>query len=127
MGKQSLKRTSLARRHRTFLIRLYKAYKRKQKNAKNIIRQATPSEILSLSEICQNLLLGNLQIPKRNLNNAKKHKHLIRDLGSTHIKPEIKRHKLLNQRGGVLISGILVPIIGALLSGAVSSLIKKNV
>lgn len=112
-------KVNLARRHRKFLIRLYKAYKRKQTNVKDIIRQASKSEILSLSEICQNILLGNLQIPSK----AKNHKRLIRELGSSRIQPEIKREKLLNQRGGVLISGILVPIIGALLSGAVSSLI----
>lgn len=85
-----------------------------------IIKHGPKKLIDAYSEICLNILNGNLKVPKNVHSKLKPFKHSLRQM-STSKTSVAKRRKVLNQRGGFLLA-----LLGSLISGVVGSLFHKN-
>lgn len=85
---------------------------------KKIIKGASNELIKCLSEICQNIMNGNVPISKKCKNRLKKYKTGLRKI----VSPEVKLHSKRNifvQKGGFLpflLTEILSGIVGASLN-----------
>jgi hypothetical protein len=111
----SLPRRCLTSRNRLFLHSLYRNFRRSRIQGVEILRRASAEEINTLVEIIRNLLVGNYK-NKRCI----KYKHLLRKLASGRVSVKTKQNILIrNQRGGALITALLAPLIGALLSSLI--------
>lgn len=82
-----------------------------------IINKASKKDIDAVSEICQNLLHGNIKVNNRSLKNLYKCRHDIRQIADKKLHHSDKR-KIISQRGGFL--SVLIPAA----IEAVSALIK---
>jgi hypothetical protein len=71
-----------------------------------------------LSEICLNILRGNVTLSKMQVHRLKRHKQTVRSLAKRNVSIKDKRHQLV-QRGGFL--PLLLPVIASALGGLISS------
>lgn len=93
------------------------------KQRKAILKLATKDEILSLTEVCINLLGGNIELTLSERKRLKKHSKTIR--GVSGKIPFTQKKKLLVQRGGFLplllapLLSVLASVTGAAISRAI--------
>ncbi len=86
------------------------------KKRKDILRNADPTLIHSISECCYNVLRGNVPIKQRSLKALQRYKKIIRKVGNKKISLKVKK-KAIIQNGGFIgpLLGLVAPIIGSLL------------
>lgn len=95
----------------------YLCYCKNKKATKAIVNPAQPDLINCFSEICTNVLNGNVPLSAKEKNKLKRYKNYIREMASKSSSQKSKRRVL--QKGG-FIGAILKPLIGLigpLLSG----------
>jgi hypothetical protein len=71
-----------------------------------------------LSEICLNLLRGNVKLSPGQIHRLKRHKQILRSLATRNISVKEKRRKLI-QRGGFL--PLVLPVIASTLAGLIGA------
>ena len=81
-----------------------------------LLKHATKDELMSLFEICLNILRGNLNIKGKDYTKLKKERHLISQLANRRVTFN-KKKKLINQKGGFIgtLASIAVPALAQLL------------
>src|SRR5687768_16469789 len=95
----SSRRMSLClKRNWSFLKRLSKCGKKKRTE---LIQQATPDQIRSLTEIASNVIKGNFKVNEETVKKFNKHKEHIRHLAKKTISHKKKKDNL-TQKGGFL-------------------------
>ena len=119
------KRKSLLHKHSRFVNYLYYSYKKNPIRGSHIIKNASSEEIKTLIEIIGNFLENNFpdKCKSRLCRKLYKHKHFLRSILRHSQHPEYVRTKLKNQKGGAIITSLIAPLIGSLVSG----IIAKNV
>lgn len=90
---------------------------------KALLRTANKDQILSLCEVCLNVLAGNIPIQKKNLY---KYRHAIRKLVSRSTNVMKKKRLLTNQTGGFLplILRAVVPALSSILGQVLGNNLK---
>lgn len=85
---------------------------------KELLKTATREELLSLFEICLNILNKKLPVKGTTYKRFYRHRQLIRALGDRKVSFTRKK-KLVNQHGGFIgqIASIALPLIAGLLTG----------
>lgn len=83
---------------------------------KQLLKEVSSEDIKILSEVCSNILRGNIPLSSSLYEELKKHKHIIRHIAykTKHKNPERLKRYLRLQKGG------LIPILPLLLSGLTS-------
>ena len=81
-----------------------------------LLKHATKDELMSLFEICLNILRGNLSIKGKDYEKLKRQRHLIRTLADKQVAIKEKK-KIVNQKGGFIgtLAAIAVPALAQLL------------
>jgi hypothetical protein len=93
-----------------------------KKYRKAVIASADKKLVTALAEIVLNLLAGNININKNELDSLKKYKYVLRQLIQN--KSVVKRKKLLIQQGGFL--QFLLPAVITGISNIIASAIEKK-
>lgn len=103
------------RHHLTFL-KVLATCTPKERN--EILKEAPPQSIEALSEVCKNILNGNVKLSPKLFNDLKRYKRTIRHIAykTLHKTPKKLKSYLCKQRGG------LVPLLPLLLTGLTSVL-----
>ena len=116
---------SLLHKNSRFIHYLYFSFKNSPNQGINIIRNASAEEIKTLIEIIGNFLENNFpdKCKSRLCKKLKKHKHLLRSIVQRSRETEFARAKLRNQKGGAILTSLIAPLLGSL----VSAVIAKNV
>lgn len=107
MSEQSLKRLMEDK------FMLYIINKAKPKLRKAILKNCSSSFILTISEICYNVLNGNCNLSDKTLKRLKKYKNLLRFLASNSKSLATKRTRLV-QNGSDFLPLLLQPLIDEL-------------
>lgn len=94
------------------------------KQRKKLLSKASTSQIRSLSDCAHNILIKNIPLSSGQFSKLKKHKNIIRQLGTKGISLKNKKKLLVQQKGGFLMS-ILAPILASLGGTLISSLLPK--
>ena len=81
------------------------------KRRKRLLQQATKDELTVLFEICLNILKGNIPLNNTVFKKLKRHKGILRTLGSKKVALTHKK-KIANQNGGAI--GTVVGTIASL-------------
>ena len=113
----------LVDKHAHFLRRLSSTLVSSRKEGLAILEGASVGEIRSLLEIIANFLAGNFPYAAekvRLVKKLRKHKTLLRSLVTKRLPYSTVRDKLVNQEGGAILTALLTPLIGALISAGVS-------
>lgn len=121
---------SLVHKNQLFLIDLLQAASLSRNILRKRLLQSTDEEIESLVEIMRNCLIGNFPsnhwkhsnaYAKEYIKRLKKYSNFIRNLSSTVCTAKYKRRQIVkNQKGGALLTSLLIPIVGSLLSGLIA-------
>lgn len=77
----------------------------------------------SLSEICQNIIEGNIKFSKTDKIKLRKYKELIVDIANKPKNP-VKQHNLLVQSGGFV--HFILPVVATLLGELILDKVRKN-
>ena len=119
-------KNSLVSKNPFFLLNLLQAINTSSQTFKHFLKQANDNEIETLIEIIRNFLVGSQVFNSPvYINRMKKYRRLIRDLASKQLSTRAKRRKIVsNQQGGALLTSLLIPIVGTLLSNVISKHIK---
>lgn len=88
-----------------------------------ILKNVDAEVLVLLAEICHNYIVGNIDCPKKSLQQLKKHKTIIRKLADPKRKSE-KRRKILLQSGKGFFGLLLTPILSELASYVVEKAIQ---
>lgn len=101
------------KKHQPFLHLLARS---RPKQRKILLRQATKDELLSLFEICLNIIKGNIPLKAEDFKKLKRHKGLLRTLSDKKVTLKHKK-KLINQKGGFIanLAAFAIPLIASLL------------
>lgn len=91
------------------------------KQRKSLLRNANKSQILSLSEICLNILAGNIPV---NIKKLRKYKRCIRKIACRKTSFKRKKNFLVKQRGGFL--PLILPAVLSGIAGLVGKAIGKR-
>ena len=91
------------------------------KRRKRLLQQATKDELTVLFEICLNILKGNIPLNDTAFKKLKRHKGILRTLGSKKVALTHKK-KIVNQKGGAI--GTVVGTIASLVLPLLARLIK---
>lgn len=114
---------SLVVKNKMFLIKLLQEI-HDYKALKKTLHQATQQQIETLVEISENFLQGNFPkqfCSKAYIKRMLPHRSSLRKLASQKTHTTLKKHCLVrNQKGGALITSLLIPILGSLLSGIIA-------
>lgn len=86
-----------------------------------LLKTANNDQILSLCEICLNILNGNIPV---NASKLKKYKNLLRSLSKKRESIQKKKRLLVNQSGGFL--PLIAPAIISALGGILGPIISKR-
>lgn len=86
------------------------------KRRRELVREASCSDIKNVSEVCLNLLCGSIPISPDNLPRLKKYKRLLRYVGykTLHKSPQKLKRFLLQQKGSGFFASV-VPILVSIL------------
>lgn len=87
-----------------------------------ILKNADDELIRTISEIAYNIIRGNVPLSKKRIEKLKKYKIQLRKLATPSRSLTLKR-KVCVQKGG----GIVLAVLGSILSGIVGRLLAKNV
>ena len=91
------------------------------KRRKLLLQQATKDELTVLFEICLNILKGNIPLNNTAFKKLKRHKRILRTLGSKKMALTHKEN-LVNQKGGAI--GTVVEMIASLVLHLLDRLMK---
>lgn len=87
---------------------------------KAILKHADKALVYSICELCDNTLCGNVPLTPQQIQNLKKHKHILKRLAKRG-ESWAKKKKALAQKGGSflpLLLSVLAPIIGKIIFGS---------
>lgn len=113
---------SKAVKHKDFLSLLSKSRNKKRRN--QLLSIATPSELLAISEICHNLLKGNLPLKNLQQKKLEKYKKVLRKLSQRKTNKDTKKRMLQRQQGGFF--SALLPVAISALSSIIPSLLTRR-
>jgi len=114
---------SKAVKHKDFLSLLSKS-KNNKKRRNQLLSIATPSELLAISEICHNLLKGNLPLKKPQQKKLEKYRKVLHKLSQRKTNKDTKKRMLQRQQGGFF--GALLPVAISALSSIIPSLLTRR-
>lgn len=112
--------TPRLKRHATTLLCLAKCDKT---TARPIITKAKPELFHCLSDICHNILNGNIQLKISEKDRLGKYKKDIRKIADK--KSTVKQKKILVQKGGFL-GSLLAPLIGSVLGPLIKTILPSR-
>jgi hypothetical protein len=94
-----------------------------------LLINATNANLKALSELCLNLLQGNLKINMKTKLKLKRHRKPIETLANRKVSLK-KKKKIINQKGSgaflLPLATTALPLVGNLLSKAISSVVKSS-
>ncbi len=82
----------------------------KAKQRKTLLSHSKPEQVKTIADCCHNILLRNIKLSPAQIKRLKKHKHIIRAIGTKGLSLK-KKKKILVQKGGFLAT-LLTPLIG---------------
>ena len=97
------------KRNQSFIKRVTKASKRERCK---ILKNINDDEVKTLCDICHNIINQNIRVTPTQLKRLRKHKAIVRALGSRSSLRQKKRY--LRQKGGFLAA--LLPLLGTVAS-----------
>ena len=124
----NLPRNSLTRKHKNFLLQLFRASKNPQRVAQ-LLRKANSSQIQALSEVAFNLLQRKIPVRATFLKKLYPYRGVVRLLANRKTPVNQKKKLLLRanntQTGGVLpfLIPFLAPIAGTLAAAGIEQLL----
>lgn len=89
---------------------------------KKFLKRCNPDFVNCLSEVCHNLLRGNIKVTPAQLKKLTRYKKTLRTLASKRTSLK-KRKRLLNQKGGFL-GALIAPALSAI-TGLIGGLINR--
>lgn len=86
------------------------------KRRKTLLQQATKEELMTLFEICFNILYGNLPLTPHMFKKLKRQRHTLEYLADKKVPHKVKK-KVVQQKGGFIgtIASIALPLLASLL------------
>lgn len=109
-------------KHQDFLWRLARA--RSNKSRHQLLYDATTEEILTVVEICINILKFRFPMKERQLKRLAHHARLLRQLAR--VRSEQSARKILLKGEGAMFAALLIPVLTEIASHIVSSFTNKN-
>jgi len=90
---------------------------------KKLISKATPDQVKTIADCAHNILIKNIPLSNSQFNQLKRHKHVVRQIGTKGVSLK-KKKKLMSQRGGAILS-ILAPILASVASSLIGGLLNR--
>lgn len=113
------------KRFQHFHASLQRIARANNKELQDIIQTASPCLLRFISELCLNILKGNLQLRTHQYKKLRPHKRSMINLSRIGLNPQVRREVLLKKKGGFLPA--LVPILLSALAGFAGETLGKAV
>lgn len=108
--------------HQDFLWRLARA--RSDKSRHQILYDATTDEILTVVDVCINILKFRFPMKERQMKRLAQHAILLRKLAR--VRSEQSARKILLKGEGAMFAALLIPVLTEIASHIVSSFTNKS-